>query len=102
MTRAAGDSAVVSPEHVIQAEGSACHELQTANGRLGATPPVMRTRWIVHARFSHSEPHRACETCHAGARRSALTADVLMPRVANCAACHAPREGKAASTCLTC
>jgi pSer/pThr/pTyr-binding forkhead associated (FHA) protein len=102
MTRSAGESAVVSAEHVIKAKCSLCHELQTVKGRLVATHPVMRTRWIVHARFSHSEPHRACETCHAGARRSALTADVLMPRVANCAACHAPREGKAASTCLTC
>jgi pSer/pThr/pTyr-binding forkhead associated (FHA) protein len=102
MTRSAGESAVVSAEHVIKAKCTTCHELQTIKGRLVATRPVMRTRWIEHARFSHSEPHRACESCHTGARQSTLTADVLMPRIANCADCHGPRDGKAASTCLTC
>jgi pSer/pThr/pTyr-binding forkhead associated (FHA) protein len=102
MSRSAGESAIVSAEHVIKAKCSTCHELTTVKGRLVATRPVLRTRWIELPRFSHSEPHRACETCHAGARESALTADVLMPNIKNCAACHAPREGKPASTCLTC
>jgi pSer/pThr/pTyr-binding forkhead associated (FHA) protein len=102
MTRSIGESAVVSAEHVIKAKCTTCHELLTVKGRLVATRPVLRTRWIEHARFSHSEPHRACESCHAAAHQSALTSDVLMPRTANCADCHAPRDGKAASTCLTC
>src|SRR4029079_4851488 len=55
-----------------------------------------------HARFSHSEPHRECESCHAGARQSALTSDILLPRISACATCHAPRGGRPGSTCLTC
>jgi pSer/pThr/pTyr-binding forkhead associated (FHA) protein len=102
MSRSAGESAIVSAEHVIKAKCTVCHELTNVKGRLAAARPVLRTRWIEHARFSHSEPHRACESCHAGARQSALTADVLMPQTKNCAECHAPRDGKPASTCLTC
>lgn len=101
-SRSASESAIVSAEHVIKAKCTLCHELKTVSGRLVATRPVLRTRWIQHARFSHSEQHRECETCHAAARQSARTADVLLPETKNCAACHAPRDGKAASTCLTC
>jgi pSer/pThr/pTyr-binding forkhead associated (FHA) protein len=100
--RSAGENAVVSAEHVIKAKCTLCHELKTVNGRLAATAPVLRTRWIEHARFSHSEPHRACETCHAAARESAKTSDILLPSTKDCAACHAPRAGKPASTCLSC
>jgi pSer/pThr/pTyr-binding forkhead associated (FHA) protein len=98
----AGESVIVSAEQVIKAKCSYCHELQRLNGRLVATKPVLLTRWIRHARFSHSEPHRACETCHAAARQSVKTADVLLPDKKDCAGCHAPRDGKAGSTCLTC
>jgi len=98
----ASESAIVSAEHVIKAKCSTCHELKTISGRLVATRPVLRTRWIQHARFSHSEPHRACESCHTAARQSTLTSDVLLPEIKQCAACHAARAGNAASTCLTC
>jgi pSer/pThr/pTyr-binding forkhead associated (FHA) protein len=101
-SRSASESAFVSAEHVIKVKCVVCHELKTVKGRAVATPPVLRTRWIEHAFFSHSEPHRACETCHAMARQSANTSDVLLPRTKDCAACHVQREGKPASTCLTC
>jgi pSer/pThr/pTyr-binding forkhead associated (FHA) protein len=101
-SRPAGESAVVSAEHVIKAKCTVCHELKTVGGRLVATRPILPTRWIKHARFSHSEPHRECESCHANARQSALTSDILLPRINACAACHAPRGARPGSTCLTC
>lgn len=82
-----------------------CHEVKPRGDRLVVTPPVIPTRWFVNAKFSH-ERHRltSCETCHAGARESASTADVSMPRRELCARCHAadPKRAQAASACLTC
>jgi FHA domain len=101
-SRSASESAIVSAEHVIKAKCTVCHELKSVNGRLAATRPLLPTRWIKNARFSHSEAHRQCESCHGAARQSALTSDILLPKVAVCATCHAPRGGRPASTCLTC
>lgn len=101
-SRSAGESAVVSAEHVIKAKCTVCHELKTVSGRLVATRPVLPVRWIKHARFSHSEPHRECESCHANARQSALTSDILLPQIKACATCHAPSGARPGSTCLTC
>ncbi|HEV2720831.1 MAG TPA: FHA domain-containing protein, partial [Thermoanaerobaculia bacterium] len=98
----AGESAIVSAEQVIKIKCTKCHELKTISGRLVAMRPELRTRWIQHARFSHSEPHRNCETCHVAARQSALTSDVLLPEIKACVACHATRADNPASTCLTC
>ncbi len=82
-----------------------CHEIAQRDVRLVATPPVMRARWLTHARFTHAK-HRDvdCEKCHEGVRQSALTSDVLLPKLANCTGCHARNEqtGKTESACRDC
>ena len=51
-----------------------------------------------HALFRHA-PHRAldCLACHAQAKTSAVSADVLLPDIDTCFGCHGPQsygEGK--------
>lgn len=59
------------------------------------------TRWMARAAFDHT-PHLMvqCGDCHA-AERSQLTSDVLMPKQATCATCHAPSRG-AEARCFEC
>ena len=56
---------------------------------------------MTRASFDHA-PHLMvqCADCHA-AEGSQLTADVLMPKQATCATCHAPSRG-AESRCFEC
>jgi predicted CXXCH cytochrome family protein len=58
-------------------------------------------RWMRRAMFDHrSHLMVQCTDCHA-ADRSQLTADVLMPKQATCATCHAPAKG-AEARCFEC
>jgi len=45
--------------------------------------------WFSRAEFSH-RMHRTtdCESCHASARKSAKTSDVLIPEMDTCLPCH--------------
>ena len=90
--------ALLGAEQVIKVKCSLCHEVRRANGRLTATPPVIPTRWLA-AKFSHG-PHRnvGCEECHAQARNSATTSDVLLPQRRVCLDCHGERPITLAST----
>ena len=62
------------------------------------TPTNIADRWINHGPFTHRpHAHMQCEDCHAddkftikNARRSSLTAEILMPRQTICAECHRP------------
>lgn len=98
-------SAVIAAEQVIKTKCQKCHDVERRGNRLAVQPPVIRTSWLTHARFTHSS-HRTtpCETCHGGARASTATSDVLMPTRANCTGCHASdaKVARAASTCVTC
>jgi hypothetical protein len=49
--------------------------------------------WFARAEFAH-RPHRAveCESCHAAARASTKTADVLIPAMKSCLPCHGKSE----------
>jgi hypothetical protein len=49
--------------------------------------------WLARGEFNH-RTHRAvgCESCHAAARGSAKTADVLLPKMESCAPCHSAGE----------
>jgi hypothetical protein len=69
-------------------------------------PPV----WFEHSTFSHRS-HRAvdCLQCHAGASRSTVETDVLLPGIATCRTCHAPaatdatgKTGGVRHDCVTC
>jgi hypothetical protein len=90
-----------------------CHE-QILSGSGGGLPriasPQIPIRWLEHASFSH-EKHRvlSCLECHAGAQRSARTSDVLLPRIEQCRACHAPIDrtpstftGGVSHSCVQC
>jgi len=63
-------------------------------------------QWMPKARFNHA-PHQMvrCQSCHA-AEGSSKTSDVLMPKQAVCATCHAapraPAAGQAEGRCFEC
>jgi pSer/pThr/pTyr-binding forkhead associated (FHA) protein len=99
----ADESAVLNAEQVVKAKCTLCHEIRRGGGRLAATPPIIRSNWLEHAKYSHTA-HRnlSCETCH-DARRSSATADVLMPARNACIPCHgAEASTKISSNCVTC
>ena len=58
-------------------------------------------RWLNHAIFNH-ETHRVveCESCHANARTSEKTSDVLLPGIKNCQQCHNHKEAR--MDCIEC
>ena len=58
-------------------------------------------RWLNHAIFNH-ETHRVveCESCHAAARTSEKTTDVLLPGIKNCQQCHNHKEAR--MDCIEC
>lgn len=71
-----------------------------------AIAPVALTRdWLPKARFDHASHDTVdCARCH-GATTSKNSAEVLMPVLATCQACHAgatPTRGKIASDCQAC
>jgi len=88
----ADERALLDAEQVIKVKCSLCHVVTRQNNRLAATPPVIPTRWLTNAKFSHG-PHRnvACEDCHGAARTSTKTSDVLLPSRKMCLDCHAER-----------
>ncbi|MFL6244501.1 MAG: FHA domain-containing protein [Thermoanaerobaculia bacterium] len=90
---------------VFRDKCAVCHEIRPSGQQLAAAPPVIPVTWLARAKFTHGS-HRAadCETCHKGVRESVNTSDVLMPRRADCTACHAPNPAtaQASSSCRTC
>jgi pSer/pThr/pTyr-binding forkhead associated (FHA) protein len=104
-TRVSADQrAVVAAEQVIKTRCRLCHEVQRQGSRLAVTPPVIPLRWLTHARFTHGRHTNVdCEKCHARARQSVPTSDVLMPRRADCVPCHGgSATSQASSACVSC
>jgi hypothetical protein len=73
-----------------------CHEGVQANGPVSNLPHraiggryPSGAPWFERAEFDH-RTHRAvaCDSCHAAARASTKTADVLIPKFENCQPCH--------------
>jgi pSer/pThr/pTyr-binding forkhead associated (FHA) protein len=95
--------AVLNAEQVVRVKCSKCHDLQRSGTRLAARPPDIPARWLLHAKFTHTQ-HRnlACESCHEKARQSVNTADVLMPLRKDCTGCHGGASAKSSSSCATC
>jgi pSer/pThr/pTyr-binding forkhead associated (FHA) protein len=95
--------AVLNAEQVIKTKCSRCHEIQRAGTRMAVKPPEIPTRWLSHAKFTHTQ-HRnlSCESCHEKARQSVNTADVLMPLRKDCTGCHGGASAKSSSSCATC
>jgi pSer/pThr/pTyr-binding forkhead associated (FHA) protein len=97
------ERATLNAEQVIKTKCKQCHDVERAGTRLGVTRPVLRTSWLEGAKFTHARHATVgCEDCHEGARGSAATGDVLMPRAADCTGCHGAKGTQAASTCVTC
>jgi pSer/pThr/pTyr-binding forkhead associated (FHA) protein len=95
--------ATTATEEVMNTTCGLCHPITREGQRLVATPPVIPAVWFQHARFTHTS-HRNidCEACHAKARKSAATADVLIPSRDKCVPCHGPLAATAPSSCATC
>jgi len=88
-----------------------CHKLYESTASGGATgagwgvePVSAANIWYPKSRFSHGS-HRdmECGSCHE-ARTSVTSADVLMPSIAGCRACHGGEQAadKVPSTCISC
>ncbi len=82
------ERAVLNAEQLIKTRCALCHEITRRNGKLAATPPILRDQWLDSGKFNHGS-HRnvECESCHSS-RDSRLTSDVLMPDRKNCTPCH--------------
>jgi pSer/pThr/pTyr-binding forkhead associated (FHA) protein len=95
--------AVLNAEQVIKTKCSKCHIIERAGTRIAAKPPEIPARWLLHAKFTHTQ-HRnlSCESCHENARQSTNTADVLMPSRKDCTGCHGGPSAKSSSSCATC
>ena len=89
-----------------------CHEtasrVPTSAGYPALLPTNMTKRWMPLATYDHT-PHRmlTCVSCHQ-AEASTKTSDVLLPKQAVCATCHAPAQklrpasGQAENRCFEC
>ena len=82
-----------------------CHALDLAPGAAFPTvrPSNVTVRFMPHARFDHSSHELLdCTGCHSGATRSQDSADLLLPGIATCQACHRPDAQAAESRCFEC
>lgn len=102
-TTTADEHALFNAEQIIKVKCALCHEMTRVDQRLTAVTPVLPMHWYTHAQFSHTA-HRDldCESCHARARNSSLTSDVLLPGRDACVACHGTQAAVASSRCVTC
>jgi hypothetical protein len=83
-----------------------CHTLTPGPGQLpGIAKSDFTIRWLPHARFDHSA-HRmmTCASCHANARNSRETTDLLLPGIQTCRQCHREDKPKEAAEgrCFEC
>ena len=83
-----------------------CHEPSTKKAAKPEEDEIVAdtnipARWLNHAVFNH-ETHRVvdCESCHAGARTSEKTSDVLLPNIQNCQQCHNHKDAR--MDCIEC
>jgi hypothetical protein len=72
-----------------------------------ARPEILKSaipvRWMTHAKFDH-KAHQlvTCTECHAQAKTSNYTADVLLPGIATCQRCHSGGKTAADTRCSEC
>jgi class III cytochrome C family protein len=80
-----------------------CHAVKIEGRTPVVTKPYLVDRWMPQANFNHAKHASvSCEECHAQARQSKETSQVLMPDKAKCVACHSPETKKVSSDCITC
>jgi hypothetical protein len=85
-------------------EASVVDQLKDAlkKDKLQVAAMNMQTRWLPHNLFVHRS-HRAfaCASCHTRVAANTKSAEVLVPRIADCRTCH--RNGGGARTaCVEC
>jgi hypothetical protein len=107
-----GAPAGVIAQHVEEAERllwqKSCKECHTLtypapDARPEIPKSAIPVRWMTHAKFDH-EAHQlvACTECHAQARTSNRTGDVLLPGITTCQKCHSGAGIAADSRCSAC
>jgi len=81
----------------------------TAPSASPTTRPVPTSegrRWFTASVFDHDEHrNKSCLDCHAQAKTSSLTSDVLLPDIQSCLTCHHPggsTKNAASNNCITC
>lgn len=80
-----------------------CHTVKMEGRTPMVTKPYLVDRWMPQANFNHAKHASvSCDECHAQARQSKETSQVLMPDKAKCVACHSPETKKVSSDCITC
>jgi hypothetical protein len=98
-----------------------CHELKATGGlqlaeslapghapRLAIVKTDVPAVWFKSAKFNHwSHQSMQCRDCHPGAytdspAASSQSSDVMIPGIANCLRCHAPRSGQAGGARYDC
>ncbi|MGC1187930.1 MAG: hypothetical protein WA871_11120 [Candidatus Acidiferrales bacterium] len=119
-------------EHTAEAEDllwrktcKECHTLDFAPGQLQASAAASRTmaanaplanfvlpsvapsnitrRFFPLAKFDHAQHQLVtCESCHAGARTSQQSSDILLPGIATCRQCHHEGPQTAEARCFEC
>jgi hypothetical protein len=117
------DRQVENADRILFRSSSGCRYCHTIEGSPEAwrvAPTEIPKRWFGHSEFSHFS-HRLspkpfgsrelavsgenCTACHAFARRSTNTLDVLMPSIGKCRECHDstvdPKE-RARTDCVEC
>ncbi|MBZ5674775.1 MAG: cytochrome c3 family protein [Acidobacteriia bacterium] len=72
-----------------------------------ARPDILKSailvRWMTHAKFDHNAHQLVtCTECHAQAKTSNYTADVLLPGIATCQKCHSGGRTAADTRCSEC
>jgi hypothetical protein len=82
-----------------------CHVPAPGGGALEVMPVTQPSRYFMHGWFDH-EDHKqeTCTSCHA-ADKSATSADLLLPAIAQCRDCHqgeSARRAEVPSSCAMC
>jgi hypothetical protein len=82
-----------------------CHKPQMNGGKLSVRPVTLVSRYMPNGWFDHAAHSQSkCSECHAAAT-SQSSADVLLPKVAECRSCHlgeAAAKPKVPSSCAMC
>jgi hypothetical protein len=82
-----------------------CHTLIVGEGDAlpKIAPSTITARYLPNANFDHSQHGLVdCTSCHAAARTSQQSSDVLLPGIATCRACHHSGAEAAESRCFEC
>ncbi|HUL16363.1 MAG TPA: hypothetical protein VLV88_10225 [Terriglobales bacterium] len=83
-----------------------CHTLSFTGGKNDLpeiAPAKITAKWLPHSNFDH-DAHRgfSCASCHQKAFTSTESADILIPGIAVCQACHATGPAHAEARCFEC